>query len=246
MKKPIIIGIAGKAHSGKDTVANMLMYQALVNDSTYLEWVKKHYFTNSLLRDDLVVHFADPLKRVISIIFNIDIDTINKNKDDKFYLYDKQEFVQAVVNNEYRIVTIKDLSTMNLNSYIAVYNGKIAFTFRTILQYIGTDLFKNKFSNEVWIKPTINEAFDIASKWGLCIIPDVRFHDEVEAIKNIGGKIIYIKRNTSINEINAEHSSEVIDLKYDYAIDNNGDLENLYNKIKEIYETKIVQSSTGD
>ena len=67
---------------------------------------------------------------------------------------------------------------------------------RTLLQYIGTDIGKQLIDNSLWTKLIANTISTKATKYRLCIIPDVRFRDETEMIKKLGGIIIKINRNT--------------------------------------------------
>lgn len=241
MEQAKIIGIAGKAHSGKDIAASMIMYQLLVDNPTYIEWHKRHYVTNALLREDLIIHFADPLKQVLSIITGLSIKQINENKDKGYYLWDKQELVEDNYPDDYQLIDIENLSKWWLNSFILSHNGKIAISIRTLLQYVGTELMKRRFDKNVWIRPTINKAHEIANRYSLCIIPDVRFKDEEEAIHNIGGKIIRIWRDDAhIEYHNSNHSSEEINIFADKTIDNNGSLQDLYNEIAKLIKDEVL------
>jgi hypothetical protein len=77
-------------------------------------------------------------------------------------------------------------TTTNIN-----WNGK-KLTAREVMEIVGTDIFR-ALKVDVWTSSTINlinrEKPDIA------IITDVRFPDEVDAIKNIGGKVVRLTRN---------------------------------------------------
>lgn len=241
MKQAKIIGIAGKAHSGKDIAASMIMYQLLVDNPTYNEWNNRHYITNVLLRENLIIHFADPLKQVLSIITGLSIKQINENKDKGYYLWDKQELVGDNYPDDYRLIDIKSLEITGLINYIKQFDGKIVISIRTLLQFIGTELMKKRFDNNVWIRPTINNAHEIANRYSLCIIPDVRFKDEEEAIHNIGGKVIRIWRdNAHIEYHNSNHSSEEINIFADKTINNNGSLKDLYNEIAKLIKDEVL------
>lgn len=65
--------------------------------------------------------------------------------------------------------------------------------YRGLLQWWGTDYRRNIFGKDYWINElTINilqpEQYD------LIIIPDVRFYNELDWIKENGGQVIYINR----------------------------------------------------
>lgn len=112
---------------------------------------------------------------------------------------------------------------------------------RIIYQYLGTDIFRNHIQtimptigNNFWVNLTIDNYKNL--KNSNVVISDVRFENELNAIKQEGGIIIKIIRPS--NENNDYHSSEssIQDLKGDYEIINDGSLEDLYKKIDIVFE----------
>jgi hypothetical protein len=77
------------------------------------------------------------------------------------------------------------------------------------------------------------------------VFSDVRFDNELQAIKNAGGKVIRIKRQMTIpyddKAMNLLHLSEtelanISDDNFDYVIDNSGTLEDLNIKVSNMVE----------
>lgn len=74
------------------------------------------------------------------------------------------------------------------------------------------------------------------------IITDCRYINEMNAIKDIGGKVLRIKRlNSGLKDISGKHSSEVnqvqvLDSYFDHILINNSSLVDLYKKIDEFME----------
>ena len=109
---------------------------------------------------------------------------------------------------------------------------------RQFLQLIGTE-WGRKIDPDIWV----NLALKSQPKEGNVFCADVRFKNEFEALKRDGFVLIKLVRNT-INENrvgtgNSTHVSEndldnYEDEKWDYVIDNNGSLDELYNKLDEI------------
>ena len=66
----------------------------------------------------------------------------------------------------------------------------------------------------------------------LIVVTDVRFQNEADAIKEKGGIILYIQRDGVAED---GHESEKIDVKYDYMLENNGTLEQLYKEVDVIF-----------
>ena len=107
---------------------------------------------------------------------------------------------------------------------------KYNMTCRQMMQYIGTDLFRKQFNENIWINITKNYIDNHSEN---IIVTDCRFENEINLIKKMGGKIIIIKRN-NINSVNKHESEKNIEIDDAYIIENNGTLEELYMNIDEI------------
>ena len=187
----MIIGISGKALSGKDTSANMLKRLYMYPDTTY-----KFYANNlkdmKVYAPVIIVHFADMLKETAKVMCDLDDWDVN-DQDGK-----RQ--------------TIKWLG----------------ITVRELLQKLGTCV-RQGIDNEFWIKSLYADN----EYTGNMIIADVRFPEEVKSIKDRGGVILRLVRDGAGA---GEHISETAldDYKdWDYIIDNNGTLEDLFENLRE-------------
>jgi hypothetical protein len=99
---------------------------------------------------------------------------------------------------------------------------------RQALISIGTDLFRNHYDENIWIKSLENKISKLDKN---IIINDCRFINEVKFIKQRGGIIIKINRD-GYNKVEAEIN--LIDKSLiDYDIQNDN-LENLYNQLDNI------------
>ena len=103
------------------------------------------------------------------------------------------------------------------------------------MQYFATNICKSYFDEDIWVKSAMFKIVDIAESRRVCIVPDVRFANEAEAIMtdsdSLYGVVIMVKRN---NNIKPEHCSEVIDFKCDFEIDNDSNLFQLFYKVLNI------------
>lgn len=117
------------------------------------------------------------------------------------------------------------------------------FTPRIAMQLIATDLLRDKFNSDIWVK--IIKRQIIVNKDKNIIISDCRFPNEIEMIKNFGGILVYVNRNKPIwfdkyksgkdvEEISNIHPSETswIRCQFDYELDNNGSLDDYLDNIK--------------
>lgn len=254
-----IIGISGKKRSGKDTVGNMLqlllespnisseVLQSTLNDFRPLsKWEIKKYaghlktmtsiltgFTGKELEDEEIknktvltryVVYDDLLD--ISYIFN----DINKALD--FYKVRKNEIIQT-------------LSSLNrIDEIISLKEEHI--TPRTILQILGTEIGR-QIHPDIWINALMKDykgeivGYDGSSKKDIFskelpnwIITDVRFPNEVKAIKDRQGIIIRINRKLKNND---NHISETAldDYKeFDYVLENSGNLITLEQSVRKM------------
>lgn len=88
---------------------------------------------------------------------------------------------------------------------------------RTIFQFVGTDLFRNQLENvipqiekKIWLKVIEKKILDeIKMNPDVrIVITDVRFINECDMIKKMGGIILRVKRN-NINNKSDTHQSEI-------------------------------------
>jgi hypothetical protein len=63
---------------------------------------------------------------------------------------------------------------------------------RWVLQYIGTDVFRNHFHGDIWIASLEKKLVD--NKHNDIVISDCRFPNEVKVIQDLGGKVAWVKR----------------------------------------------------
>lgn len=123
---------------------------------------------------------------------------------------------------------------------------------RLVLQLWGTEVCRKSFHDDIWIASL--EARLRNSKDNI-VISDCRFPNEIKAIKNAGGKVIWVQRgelpswHIMAAKANAGdpyaaeklkslgvHASETawVGTDFDYILDNNGTVDDLYNKIATI------------
>ncbi len=127
-----------------------------------------------------------------------------------------------------------------------------ALTPRWVLQYWGTEVCRRAFHDDIWIAAL--EA-RLARRSDNTVISDVRFPNEIASIRRAGGKIVWVKRGklpswyTLALQANSGdpaakevlhkqnvHVSETawVGTQFDYEIDNNGTIEDLYVQIKSL------------
>lgn len=204
-----IIGISGRKQSGKNTAANYINGNILKD----LEMIDDFFINKD---GQLVVNTSDNHGNSGYGILDV------TRKDKEFITYAEKELWPYVKIYHFADI-LKELSINVFNlSPSQVYgtdkdkntlthirwedapcnDGKFGYmTSREFLQYFGTSIVR-KLYGEAWVNSTINKI--LREQPQIAIIPDVRFPNEVDIIKNNGGSVIRLTRNTE----NSDHESE--------------------------------------
>ena len=105
--------------------------------------------------------------------------------------------------------------------------------FRLILQGWGTDFRREIYGKDYWIRKMEEALKLILSTHEHVVIPDVRFLNEYEFVKSLGGVMIRIERavdysDTHVSENELDHTT------FDHVIVNDGTERDLVDKIKQL------------
>lgn len=119
------------------------------------------------------------------------------------------------------------------------WDGKKNEDGRTLLQYVGTDVVREKNPN-FWVDFVADILCYFNNYWDFVIIPDTRFPNEFNRLKERGLDAVHLRvvRPDFVSPLTAEqqaHPSETAldDTEPDYYIANSGDLDTLKSKITE-------------
>ena len=208
----MIIGITGLIGSGKDTVANYL--------TTF------HGFKRE--------SFAGSLKDAVAQVFGWDRELLEGH---------------TTYSREWR---------EQVDPWWSKRLDMPQLTPRWVLQYWGTEVCRRGFHDDIWIAAVEHKLLNSKDN---VVISDCRFSNEVNAIKQAGGITVRVERGEkpewydaavkhnrgpngnpewSISKSKLDklkvHASEYssVGLNYDYTLDNNGSIEDLYNRVESI------------
>jgi len=127
-----------------------------------------------------------------------------------------------------------------------------SFTPRLALQLMGTEAGRNVFHQDVWVISLLNRA-----KGKDVVVTDVRFKNEINYIQQNGGVIVRVRRGEEpdwyklAEDAAAGFSSAIMGMKdkgihqsewdwigseFNYIIDNNGTVNELGNKVKQLLQ----------
>lgn len=242
--KRVIVGIKGTKGSGKDTVADMIRYimAAGTTQASYDNyiWFTKH--RDSEL-DVPILHFADKIKDDLSLILNINRTCFDdsKYKDELYYHFRTGSFIteKNVKFGNVFLITNEILNNLSLAQIRLEHRDDCVIKLRTLMQYYGTEIMRNNIGADVWVRSTINKAIQNRDYYGFAVIADLRFVNEWQAVREVGGKIIHVVRGRLEDKV--EHSSEYITYSSsDYEIENNGNLMGLFYKVLEFVKEEMI------
>lgn len=184
----MIIAFVGKAGSGKSTACGILKAKG------YTE-----------------LNFADPLKKMVSQLLELPLAECYSQEDKerpRDFLVTKEQFKKLLVDNGFNTIP---------NS-IARHDAFIFESLRQVLQFVGSDLFREADSS-FWI----NQFKNLIKLGHSYVVGDCRFENEAAAIKELGGYTIKINRPSTNNSIDT-HVSEQLNFTTDFTLSNT-DLE---------------------
>ena len=130
--------------------------------------------------------------------------------------------------------------------------GMPNLTPRWVLQYWGTEVCRQGFHDDIWIASLENKLRNSRDN---VVISDCRFPNEITAIRNQGGTIVWVQRGElpswhimaakanqgdtfAAEKLKAlgVHASESswVGTRFDAVLDNNGSLEDLFKQVKSL------------
>jgi hypothetical protein len=244
----MIIALSGYAGSGKDTAATII--QNLTANGMYRR-------QDGLFRSPWQIKkFADPLRQVAAVLLGMPLD----------YLY-TDEFKTSTLPiewslHEFWLKGFKDQKVVcSKEKYVELLTdedyavSRAAMTGRQFLQLLGTDAIRNRLHANAWVNALMSQyvplnkevkehwrghAINIGDetveypKW---VITDMRFLNEMQAVKDRDGVTIRINRKAK-SEGELLHKSETAldNAKFDFVIDNSGSIEDLAEQLKPILQ----------
>ena len=134
----------------------------------------------------------------------------------------------------------------DLVKYIATkffnWNGEKDEYGRTLLQHIGTENVRSIYPN-FWVDFIVDILKVFNGSWDYVLIPDTRFPNEIDIpiARGLNAISVRIERPNHISDLTDEqlnHSSETAldKYKFNYHIENSGDVNDLRNTAKDLIE----------
>ena len=172
-----IIGISGKKTVGKDTVGKIIEY--LTGESTVYPFDLNIDYSHKSNWE--VKKFADKLKDIICLLINCTRDELEnesfKSKElgeEWWYWYMERDGGYSPIILDYLTTTKKELKN---------YEGLelIKPTIRFLLQFIGTNLFRNQLHPEIWVTSLFSTYTGDIETWN-----PIENYEDLYEISNFG------------------------------------------------------------
>jgi hypothetical protein len=248
----ILMGFHGRMGSGKDTCATLCEGQ-----------LKGHYSLS------LYAPFAEALREVLFLLSNQNPGLAPENtmaQSDKLRSIERKVFnpihfehAFAATETFFGPQNEKEQSETTRLPFLQVCekakecflkwwpeDSKETKTVRELLQFIGTDIGRNIYHPEIWVKLWQQHLLEALSKFGqrykkpsLILVPDVRFENEFKMIIGMKGHVIHILRpslDTDNKKANQDHASEkpIQGCEFTHVVENSGTLLELKAKMETI------------
>lgn len=247
--KNLIIGLSGVSGSGKDTVADLIQE---VGSQGGQGWTK--------------VALADPMKRIVRDVYDFTDEQLwgpseMRNEPDKRY----PRPCSDCGGKGDRVYEDTSPGESALQPCMMCHGEKVTYlTCREALQQLGTEWARNCYP-DTWVDLTIRTAeklmdpqsrltysqalgllqggVDLEPIWGV-LVSDVRYRNELAAIKKAGGMVLRVRRETTLSAEYTSHSSEaemgqIQDSEFDLVIDNTGTLADLETHVRQFVQQFI-------
>lgn len=228
----MIIGINGKIGVGKDTVGEIIQKLCATNNGPEFE-IRK---------------FAGKLKTIASLLTGIPVEK-----------FEDQEFKKTLLGPEWGTIKENPLNSIPVFENV---NFLHMMSVRELLQKLGTEAMRDGLHENVWVNALFSDYVPVVKEWdefgndtlveypSWCIT-DMRFPNEMEAVKQKGGITIRVVRSfnhkmgskeTGTLDLTPLHPSETAldDAEFDYEIINDGTIEDLVEKVRTILITEKI------
>lgn len=208
------VALGGYAQAGKDTAADMLVERAPGGPWT------KEYMSRAL---------ETALLRVNPWV-NVNWD----NWKDGTWPYARDIFYAK------GLVGVTYMRYVDLHALVSYEASKNCHDVRDYLQKLGTEVGREMCDPDVWVRWAFREV-DLHLKCGLNVsLTGIRFPNELQWVRDRDGFLIWVDR-PGYGPVNTHASDNTLTRDdFDYVIDNDGTLDDLFQKVAGILSVPIA------
>jgi hypothetical protein len=278
----MIISISGKISSGKDAVGKII--KQLTSTYPYEKALEGLIERNAPVVTEYnpnidkfeIKKFADKLKDIVCFLIGCtreqleDQEFKNKELGEEWWYCQFKDTSNGKIWRENLLTHEEIQNYLNTCTNRTVSDGVFKPTARQLLQEIGTEAMRDVIHPNIWVNALMSEYKGV-NHWSYLqeptkeeyekdkiypnwIITDMRFPNELQAVKQRNGITIRVNRKPDfwkddewteemIKWHSNQHPSETAldNHSFDYVIDNDGSISDLIDKVKEILvKEKII------
>lgn len=241
-----LVGLVGRKRSGKDTAAAIFIHQHGFTDVKMAGGLKamlvafyRHLgseIAQGLVEDEHLKSYQFGQLRVpdMALAANIMAEALlvymGASEKNAFLVMRDEKFNNTPIQ-ELRGRTPKELQS-TLLWWLHAWAGGTNVTSRHLMQTLGTEWGRDKLYADVWI-----DVFEHRAETSPRVVcSDVRFHNEADRIRKMGGTLIKIdaSERLGVNEDTHRSEAEIDEIETDIVIENNGTLEDFLEKVREV------------
>jgi hypothetical protein len=211
-----IIAFCGLAGSGKDTACDYLVD-----------------------RDYKKISFASPLKQMAKIAFGFTDEQLYGSSSKREEQDLRYPFSGICVACGKQCSMRKD-DTKVWECFSCMREYPMFVSARLALQTLGTE-WGRRLTSDLWAQAAVNQI--LASDYNLWCISDLRFKNEMKAVRDAGGVVVRLMRGKAMHNHASEQELLSIPVsEFDWVIHNHGDLADLYMALDSILDHIAVHA----
>lgn len=265
-----IISISGYKGSGKNTVAAIIQYYTSKEpyQVSLQEYIMSKWLHTSQNNNWEVKSFATKLKKICALLLDVPVENFEDQKFKESVLPEMWACWKLTFQTEHndiehsiwKVFSTEDEAREYMdNNYIVGGTLKHFIpTYREVLQFVGTNLFRNQFHPDVWVLSLFNDykstylnnlwynnkgVYEVTEQDEIIhkpefpnwIIADTRFPGELKAIQERNGICTRVYREDLGSQPRDLHESETAlgGYAFDWIFMNTEDIPYLENQVKE-------------
>ena len=252
-----IIGISGKINSGKDTVGEIVQ---IISASPHFTDEAVVRFLGRPQLHPLWENkkFADKLKDMACMLLGCTREQLEDREFKEKELGEEWWYIKQEVDK--LLISYDKNNKILMHLIDNTHHKLIKLTPRLLLQLLGTECGRQIIHPNIWVNALMSEyrtnfeaknveewGKDLRNNW---IITDMRFPNELKAVKDREGITIRVNRKSfkwidpdeyeiqtgkKVERIVEHESEKALDnAEFDYVIENDGELVDLVSKVREI------------
>jgi hypothetical protein len=98
---------------------------------------------------------------------------------------------------------------------------------RYVMQTLGTEWGRRTIGEDIWVRIAQKEIGRLVSNGVSVVVDDVRFPDEAEMIKRLGGAMVRVENPVITQSTAHESERHIFNIEVDYVIVNDGSIADL-------------------